>query len=206
MKLYYLKTMNSRKPCATAKHLGLPVEYVPLQPDGLKAPDYLALNPNGKAPSLVDGDLKLWESAAIAAHVAVRAGSDMWPANDPGEQIEVMRWISWDACEWAPAVGQFYFERIIKPMIGMGEPDQALLDKTLPTFHELAEILDAHLASRSYLACARLTIADFCVAAMLPEWQAERLPLPDYPNVMAWHERLMALPAWSDPWPSETQA
>ena len=67
MKLYYMETMNPRKVCATAKYLRSPIEYIPIDrvPGGLKGAEYMAINPNGRAPVLVDGELKLWESAAI---------------------------------------------------------------------------------------------------------------------------------------------
>ena len=57
---------------------------------GLRTPEYVALNPNMKAPTLVDGDLVLWESSAIMAYICVKAGSDMWPAGEPAEQVEVL--------------------------------------------------------------------------------------------------------------------
>jgi glutathione S-transferase len=81
VKLYYMETMNPRKVCATAKYLKLPVDYVPIEtvPGGLKGPQYLALNPNGLAPTLTDGDTVLWESAAIMMHLSIAASSDLWP-------------------------------------------------------------------------------------------------------------------------------
>ena len=72
---------------------------------GLKSPDYVALNPNMKAPTLVDGEVVLWESSAIMAYLCAQAGSDLWPTSYPGEQVEVLRWLSWNDCHWAPAVG-----------------------------------------------------------------------------------------------------
>ena len=71
MKLYYAETMNPRKVCALAKYLGLPVEFVrvDLRKGEQHTPDFLAVNPNGKVPVLVDGDLVLWESTAIMARL-----------------------------------------------------------------------------------------------------------------------------------------
>ena len=95
MKLYYAETMNPRKACAVAKYLGSPVEYVrvDLSRGEHRTPAFLAENPNGKVPVLVDGDVHLWESTAIMAHLAVKAGSDLWPA-DAASQVEVLRWLS----------------------------------------------------------------------------------------------------------------
>ena len=63
MKLYYFETPNGFKACLVAKHLGSPVEYVKvnLAAGEQKQPDFLAINPNGRIPALVDGDTKVWE-------------------------------------------------------------------------------------------------------------------------------------------------
>jgi glutathione S-transferase len=92
MKLHYAETMNPRKACAVAKYLGSPVQYIrmDLSRGEHRTPEFLALNPNGKVPLLVDGDMQLWESTAIMAHLAVKAGSDLWPS-DAARQVEVLR-------------------------------------------------------------------------------------------------------------------
>ena len=97
MKLYGSGT-GPRRVLALVKHLGLEVELIEmdLMAGAMKAPDYAALNPNKKAPTLVDGDLLLWESSAIRAHLCIRAGSDMWPCSNPAEQVEMLRWLSWN--------------------------------------------------------------------------------------------------------------
>ena len=89
MKLYYFESLNARKACAVAKHLGLPVELVRIDMarGEHKTPGYLAINPNGKVPALTDGDKKLWEANAIMAYLARAAGSDLWRRDDD-RQIE----------------------------------------------------------------------------------------------------------------------
>src|ERR1043166_4927283 len=110
------------------------------------APAYPALNPNCKAPTLVDGDIVLWEASAIMAYLCIKAGSDMWPAHEPAEQVEVLRWLSWNDCHWAPAVGSFYFEHIVKATFHLGPPDRAALPSKVPGLGRWAKILDDHLA------------------------------------------------------------
>lgn len=204
MKLHYIRTMNPRKACATAKHLGLPLEYVEIdvKAGALRSPEYLALNPNGLAPVLIDGSKTIWESAAIAVYLASRAGSDMWPARDVDKQVEVLRWISWDASHFAPQVGTWYFENYIKRQFGFGSPDPAKLAAAEGPFHDAARVLNGHLADRPYVAGSNLTVADFCVAAMLPYADEIELPLTEYKHIRRWHDGLMQLEAWRDPWPS----
>lgn len=205
MKLYYTETMNPRKVCATAKYLGVPLDYVKIRlgPAGTRTPEFLAINPNGAAPALVDGDRTLTESAAIAAHLAAKAGSPLWPIHDALELGEVLRWISWDAFHWTRAIGPIYFERVIRPKLGLGTPDPEVLAKAMPMLDRFAPVLDAHLAGREFVANDRLSIADFCLGAMLPDHEAMGLPLDRYPNVVAWHDRLLAIEAFRDPWPAE---
>lgn len=204
MKLYYIETLNPRKACAVAKHVVADVEYVKV--DGtkneLKSPEHLARNPNGLVPVLVDGDRKLWESVAIMLWLAAKAGSELWPANDPAKQAEVMRWVSWDACHFVRVAGPYYFEYYVKPMFGLGAPDEAALAKTEPGFHRFARVLDAQLEGRRFLATDTVTIADFCVGATLPNAEQIHLPLSSYRNIRRWHDGLMELEAWRNPWPS----
>jgi glutathione S-transferase len=204
VKIYYMETMNPRKVCATAKYLKLPVHYVPIDtvPGGLKGPEYLAINPNGRAPTLTDGDTVLWESAAIMMHMAIAASSDLWPVSDPARQVEIMRWVSWDLCEFAPHAGAFYFENSIKEKLGLGAPDRAGLEAKVEPLRASAKTLDAHLADRKYLAGDAVTIADFCVGVLLPYQKEIGLPLADYRNLQRWHAELMKLDAWRNPWPT----
>ena len=205
MKLYYFETMNPRKVCALAKHLGSPVEYVrtDLGQGAHKAPDYLARNPNGLVPLLVDNGRSIWESTAIMVYLAQKSGSEMWPARDPDKLVEVMRWLSWDTGHWAPVTGTFYFERAIKPMLGLGEPDEAMLENMQRDFHRFAKVLDQQLATRRFLAGDSMTIADFATAVLLPYSDQIKLPIVDYRSIGRWHNELMQLDAWRNPWPDQ---
>jgi glutathione S-transferase len=67
-------------------------------------------------------------------------------------------------------------------------------------------VLDEHLKGRDTIACDRLTVADFAVASVLPWAKEAELPLEPFPEIRRWHEGMMALPAWRDPFPqAETQ-
>jgi len=202
MKLYYAETMNPRKACAVAKYLGSPVEYirVDLSKREHMQPAFLAENPNGKVPLLVDGDLRLWESTAIMAHLAVKAGSDLWPS-EATQQVEVLRWLSWDISHFSRHGGSLYFEHHIKPYLGLGEPNPAAVEEATKFYKRFAAVLDAHLADRTYLVGEHLTIADFGVATLLPWAKESHLPLEGFDNIARWHGRMMEIPAWREPFP-----
>lgn len=207
MQLYYAETMNPRKVCALARYLGSPVDYIriDLRKGEHKAPEFLAKNPNGKVPVLVDGDLVLWESTAIMVHLAVKAGSDLWPS-DPAGQVEVLRWLGWDLNHFSRHGATLYFEHVIKPYIGLGEPEARAVEEASRFYRSFAAVLDEHLASRDFVAGDRLTIADFSVGTLLPWAEDARLPVAEFPNVVRWHERMTALPGWLEPFPATVPA
>ncbi len=203
MKIYWIKAQAPQRVLALIKHLGIEAELVEVDAmaGGLKAPDYAMLNPNMKAPTLVDGELVLWEASAIMAYLCIKAGSDMWPAHNPAEQVEVLRWLSWNDCHWLGAVDPFYFQHIVKQTFRLGPPDSELLKQKVSEFVKFAKVLDGHLAGRNYVACARLTIADFQLASMATYWRESAMPLEAFPNIVRWLDGLMRIPAWTDPWP-----
>jgi glutathione S-transferase len=208
MKIYWIRAQAPRRVLALARHLGVEAEFVAVDfaAGGLKSPEFAALNPNMKAPVLVDGDVVLWESTAIMAYLCIKQGSDMWPAHDPAAQVEVLRWLSWNDCHWAPAVGPFYFEHIVKPTFGLGVPDRSKLPPRVPDVLKCAGVLDRHLAGSSYVACGRLTVADFALAAMAADWRAAEMPFGEFTNIVRWLDGLMRVPAWADPWPAAARA
>lgn len=207
MKLYYAEVLNPRKACALARHVGAPVEFVPvdLAKGEHRRPEFLALNPNGKVPVLETERGFLWESNAIMCFLARRAGSPLWPEEEEG-QIELLRWMSWDGQHFMPSAGGLYFEHVIRPMFGLGPPDAAAVEAATADFRKYAQVLDDHLRDRPYLLGERLSVADFAVAVTLPYAETARMPLQDFPAVARWHARLEELPAWREPFPAATAA
>jgi glutathione S-transferase len=207
MQIYWIKAQAPRRVLALVKHLGLDAECieVDMMAGGLKTSEYVDLNPNMKAPTQVDGELVLWESSAIMAYLCTKSQSDMWPINDPMEQIEILRWLSWNDCHWAPAVGPFYFEHIVKPTFGIGSPDSVSLRSRVSELQRFAGVLDEHLVDRDFIACGRLTIADFQLASMATYWDESEMPFHEFPQIVRWIDGLRRIPAWRDPWPTPSR-
>jgi glutathione S-transferase len=206
MKLYYAETLNPRKACAVARHLHSPVEFVrvDLARGEHKMPEFLALNPNGKVPVLQNGDECLWEANAIMCHLSDVARSDLWPHD--ARQVDVLRWLSWDAQHFTPSGGTLYFEYVVKPRIGLGAPDSKKISEALAEFRTYAHVLDAHLQNRSFLVGESLTVADFAVASALPYAEQAELPVAEFAGIRRWYARLEQLPAWREPFPPEQSA
>lgn len=207
MQLYYADAMMPQKVCAVARYLGSPVTFVPvdLGAGGHRTPAFRAMNPNAKVPVLVDGEHVIWESDAIMMHLAVLAGSPLWPSA-PRAQVEVMRWLSWAAHEFNPRAGTLYFEHVIRARFGMGPVDREAEAAAIKACRRLLAVLDAHLQDRDYLTGPDLTIADFSVAATLPWADEARIPVNDYPAVSLWNGRLLQLDAWREAFPGKPAA
>ncbi len=206
MKLYYSETLNPRKACAVARYLNAPVEFVrvDLTKGEHRQPSYLAINPNGKVPALEDGDNRIWESNAIMGYLAHAAGSDIWPRGD--RQIEVLRWLSWDAQHFTRHAGTLYFEYIIKPIFASARRMKPRRRKRPSYVLQYGHILNEHLRGRAYLLGDVLTIADFAVAVTLPYAERAHIPIKEFPEVQRWHGRLNELAAWREPFPKMAAA
>jgi glutathione S-transferase len=202
VKLYYSDVLSPRKACALARYLDSPVElvYLDLRKGEQRTADYLALNPSGKVPTLVDGERVVWEADAVMCHLAHRAESELWP-READRQIDVIRWLSWNQQHFTHHGGALYFEHIIKPWFGIGAADPAVVEEALAGWRRFAAVLNDHLVHRRWLLGQTLTIADFAVAVVLPYAATARVPIDEFPHVRRWHDQLNELPAWRDPFP-----
>src|SRR5829696_909984 len=158
MKLYqFALSPNCQKVVALAHEVGLPLERVHMNvfKGELRTAEFLSKNPNGKIPVLEDDDFVLWESNAMLGYIATKAGrADLAPTS-PRERANVDRWLAWHNAHFGPAVGKVAFERIVKKLGGLGEPDEGMIKKGTEEFAVLADVLDKNLSGKEYL-CERL--------------------------------------------------
>ena len=204
MKLYYFESPNARRPCAVAKYLKSPVDFihVNLLNGEHKQPEFTAINPNGKVPALEDGETRLWESTAIMAYLAESAGSKLWP-NDPQLQIEILKWLNWDTAHFSRHASRLWFENFVKGNLVTGEPNQSEIEDATDYFKQFAAVLDNHLKGQNHILNGGLTIADFSVATFLAHSQEAMLPLDGFDEIHRWYETMVAIDAWRDPWPTQ---
>jgi glutathione S-transferase len=192
MKLYdFAFSPNCRKVRAVAYELGIAFEsvHVDLVNGAAKAPAFLAMNPNGRVPVLVDGDMILWESTAIMRYLAANDGSGLVPETLRGK-AEVDRWLAWQLAHLGPAMSKVAFERIVKKLTGQGAPDEAAIATGSADFAKLSALLDGALEGRDYLA-GTLSLADFALAAHYSLAPVCGLPLAAFPRVNAWLARVL---------------
>lgn len=198
MKLYYFPpSPNSRRAHAIALHLQMPMDFQLISlPEGeQRTPDFLALNPTGRIPVLQDGDFALWESNAIMQYLASQVSTSLWP-DDAKQRADILRWQSWQLAHWFRGCQPLQYERFVKQILQLGDPDPQVIEQATNVFHREAAILEAHLAKHPYLVNDELTLADFAVASDLTYATVAQFPLEAYPHIRVWYDRIEALPAW----------
>lgn len=191
---------RSFKVLAAVSYLDLQYEkrLVDLGKREQRRPDYAGINPNRKVPALEEDGFHLWEANAILQYLAAkRPDSGLLPA-DPRQRAQMAQWQFWDLAHWEPACVPLIFQRLLKPLFGLGEPDPAEIERGLESFGRVAPVLDEQLGKSRFLPGPEPTAADFSVGAILNLSEAIGLPVDEYPNIRRWHGELMELPGWRE--------
>jgi glutathione S-transferase len=192
MKLYdFAFSPNCRKVRAVAYELGIPFEavHVDLPKGGARAPAFLAMNPNGRVPVLVDDDFVLWESTAIIRYLSGRRGGALVPAAER-DRADVDRWLAWHLAHLAPAMRKVAFERVVKKLTGQGTPDPEAIAAGSAEFATLTAVLDTALEASDHVA-GSLSLADFALASHYSLAAICGLATAPYPRVDAWLARML---------------
>ena len=207
MKLYgFPPSPNTWKVRAVAAHLGIKLdfEFIDLTKRGSRQPAFLAINPMGRTPVLVDGDFKLSESTAITHYLASQKPTSLWP-NEPRTRAEIVRWECWSLAHWGKeACEPLLFENLVKQIVNMGPPDDAAVAKGTESFKREASIL-TH-TREGPISSARRSRSPTSRFPAAPLFYAERaqFPIGPYASIKDWFGRVSALPAWKDTAPQFT--
>ncbi|MCA8927315.1 MAG: glutathione S-transferase family protein [Alphaproteobacteria bacterium] len=158
-----------------------------------KAPAYLAVNPNGKLPAMVDGDLTLFESMAINTYLADAYGQGSLQPDSAADRARADQWAHWvmGECE-KPLIGALFHTLGI---MGYAK-DPAKVAEQRAALEGPLGVLDRALAGRDWLVGDRFTVADLNVASVLHWGQMARLDWAPHQNVAAWLDRCFGRPAF----------
>jgi glutathione S-transferase len=157
-------------------------------------PEYLALNPGGKVPTLVDGELVLTESAAICTYIGdCFPGSRLTPLVGSSERAQYNQW-----CYFALSELEQPLWTLAKHTFALPERRRvaAVLDTARWEFSVAAKVLAAGLGRREFIVGDRFTAADILIAHALGWARAWKLPL-EHDHLAAYADRLLARPAWA---------
>ena len=151
---------------------------------------YRTLNPNSKVPTMIDGDLVIWESHTILRYLAALHAPALHGAT-PGERTLVERWMDWNLGALnAPYVAVF------KDVKNAPEARAADFAEQVKTLVEQLTILDGQLTGRDWLALGKLTLAEVSLAPIVKRCLAFSIGRPPLPALEKWQAAIDARPAF----------
>ena len=182
---------NVRKVLWTADLIGLDYEHedwgLPLRDP--KVPEFLALNPNGTVPVIIDDGFVLWESGAIMRYLAQSRGSGLWP-EDVRERALVDQWLTWQATELLPSWLYAVTALLAK---NPDFTDPVRIAESVSKWSANMRMLELRLAEGGgFVANGRLSLADLALALSSHRWFSTPFDRPDLPAVKEHYERLKA--------------
>ncbi|HZG09133.1 MAG TPA: glutathione S-transferase family protein [Allosphingosinicella sp.] len=160
-------------------------------PGGTRSPEFLALNPNGHIPVLVDGDEVIVESVAICLYVARRYGGPLFPA-DWGQAARAYQWPIWALSELDRPLESAGAHHSWLPAAQRSAQQASAARAKLA--HPL-QILQNELEERPYLAGPTFSVADIVVAEMMTASKAAGLDLGEFPAIRRWLVKCLSRPA-----------
>ncbi|MCG5261581.1 glutathione S-transferase [Cupriavidus gilardii] len=189
---YAANTPNGQKISIYLQEAGLPYRQVDLDLDKgeQKRPEYLAINPNGKIPALVDhGEgITVFESGAILSYLSSRYGA-LHPA-DRHEQWQVQQWLHFQIGGIGPMLGQLWWFRH-----GSRTGNREAIERYTKEAHRLYGVVDRQLSRSGWLALDRYTIADIAAFPWLRTHDELQLDIGEYRHVLRWLDRIAERPA-----------
>lgn len=194
--LYTWGTPNGRKVSVMLEELGLPytVHAVDIRNDAQFAPAFLAVNPNGKIPAIVDSDgpngkpISVFESGAILIYLAEKTGSKLLPA-EPRARAAVMSWLMFQMAGVGPMCGQaHHFLHFAPEKVPYG------VARYTQEARRLYGVMDKRLGEAAFLAGDAYSIADIATFPWVARHEFHEIDLADFPNVRRWHDALAARP------------
>ena len=194
--LYTWSTSNGRKASIMLEELGADYTLHPIHigKGDQFTPEYLAINPNGKIPSLVDSEgpggapITVFESGAILIYLAEKFGRFL-PA-EPVARMEVIQWLMFQMGGIGPIFGQVHhFLRAAKEKVPYG------IERYGTEARRLYGVLDRRLDGRDHLAGDSYSIADIATWPWVLRHEWQQVDLADYPNVKRWFDAIGSRPA-----------
>jgi GSH-dependent disulfide-bond oxidoreductase len=189
---YVWTTPNGFKALIALEELELPyrLHWVDIGKGEQQKPEYIAINPNGKIPAIVDADTRVFESGAVLIYLADKAGK-LLPASGQA-RYETLSWTFFNVGGPGPMFGQLgFFSKLAKEKVPMA------IERYTKEAERLLKVLDARLGETKYLAGADFSIADIINFTWANAGRTFlSLDYAPYPNLVRWLDELAARPAF----------
>ena len=189
-------SINVRKVLWLCEELALPVD---LEPWGAgyrdtQVPEFLALNPNGLVPVMVDGDVVLWESNTICRYLAARQGRDDLLPRDPLARARVEQWMDWQAGDLNNS-WRYAFMSLVRH--SAAHQDAQAVAASAATWNRHMAILEHQLEKTGeYAVGATFTLADVVLGVSVNRWFMTPIERTELPHVKAYYDRLATRPGF----------
>jgi glutathione S-transferase len=192
LRIYGVARTRAFRALWIAEELGLAYDHVPVEigDAGARTPEFLALNPNGRLPVIVDGDFVLSESLAITLYLAKKYSPGKLYPDSREAEARVWQWSLWAVAEVDRGVNIWSLHAVRLPA---GERDAALREAALRVLAAPFKVLDTAVAAQPYLLGADFTVADLNVAAVIS--RAVDMDLSAWPSLKSWLTRCLERPA-----------
>jgi glutathione S-transferase len=176
------------------EEMGAPYQLVEksTRPEDLQTADYLRLNPNARIPTLVDGDVVIWESMAINIYLSEKYEGPMHSGGAEALGLAT-QWSIWAMLEMEQLLLDLLMHRALLPEFSR-DPSCAARDELL--LQRPLGVLNAALKGREFLAAGGFAVADLNVASILAWGKMARLGLSDQPELKRWLDVCLARPAY----------
>ena len=192
---------NGRKVLAVCRQLELESEIHEInvyRGEG-RNPAYLAINPSGKIPTLLDGEFMLGESNAILLYLAEAHGGNRLWSSDAKQRGRIAQWLFWESAHWQPGLIAFLSEVVGHRLLPERVPrPQHPPDWSSALVQPILNTLETALGAAAFLTGPAATIADFSVAGMTTYFKAAAFPFQRFPNIAGWHARIDAFASWRE--------
>ena len=163
MKIYGVPGSRALRSIWCAEEVGVDYEHVPTHFVGdSKKPDYLKINPNGRIPALVDGDVTLFESMAINLYLAKHYGGDLYPGTKEDE-ARAIQWSFWGMTEIEPPL----MKMVLNKFAPEDQRDPKAVEAAEQAIEQPLAVLGAQLGKHANLLGEAFSIADLNVASVL---------------------------------------
>ena len=194
MKLYFAPNSRAVRSAWLLYELGLEfeIEKFALGDPRMRAPEFLAISPNGRVPVLVDGDVTLFESPAIAEYLATRYGDGtLVPSPDSPEYPVYLQWFHYGEGMIMGPVNNYAVETFFaKPELR----SELHAKRALKLMTRMVQVIDTHMADRDFIA-GDFTIADTITGHACIVAQRFGVDMSEMPNLQTYTRRLLDRPA-----------
>ena len=156
-----------------------------------KSAEYLAVNPNGRIPALIDGEVRLFESMAINLYLTKRYGGALYPTT-PADEASAWQWSVWGISEIEPLQMQIVVQKLFTPE---DKRNPQVVERALKGLQRPLRVLNAALAGRDWLLGDHFTVADLNLAGVMHLMKNVDIGYAEHAHVQRWADACYARPA-----------